>query len=394
MKTQREPDAAWKLASFYFFYFAIVGGVAPYLPVYFHQRGFTDLQVGILIATLLLTKVAAPNFWGWLGDHTGERITLVRWGCWLACITFLSFLWLQGFWHHVLVLILFGCFWNAVLPQWEVITLYNLGAKRERYSRIRLWGSLGFIVAVTGLGWFFDYFSVDWLVFWLLLFLLMLAIFAATVRNQPKHERRAAFLSFLKRFREWDICLFFLLAFLLQLSFGPYYTFLSLYLQSLGYSATTIGLLWALGVAAEVLLFVWMHRVIRQFSLRLIMLLSLLLTAIRWFGIGHLADIVSLLIFWQILHAVSFGAMHATSIEFVHRAFDQHHAGQGQAMYSALSFGAGGGLGAYLSGVIVDSSNMASAFQIAGWVAILAAFILALNWKVLNPFWLQAKNQV
>jgi PPP family 3-phenylpropionic acid transporter len=380
-------DHPWKLASFYFFFFAIVGGIAPFLPLYLASLGYNAVAVGQLMAIIMLTKMVAPNLWGWVADRTGQRLALVRMGGIFSCLFFTGFICADGFWSRVAYLAMFSCFWNAVLPQWEVITLYNLDAERARYSRIRLWGSVGFIVAVTGLGWFFEFFSISWLGHWLLGFICLMTLFGALVKHQPATDKGGSFSSFCRNISDKNIALFFITAFLLQLSFGPYYTFLSIYLEELGYSKITTGLFWAVGVVAEVVLFVYMHHIIRRVSLKLIILTCLLLTSLRWFGISQFADLPLALVGLQLLHAASFGGLHAASIEFVHRAFAAGHAGQAQALYSALSFGAGGGLGAWGSGLLVDALGTASAFSIAGWVTVIASFLLMTVWRHLSPVW-------
>ncbi|WP_083921140.1 MFS transporter [Hahella ganghwensis] len=372
---------------FYFFYFALVGGIAPYLPVYLKGTGYGAAEVGQLMSIIMLTKLAAPNFWGWVADKTGRQLALIRFGSLAAAIFFLGFLLFHGFWWHALFLVLFSCFWNAVLPQWEVITLHNLGAERSQYSRIRLWGSVGFIASVSVLGLFFDYFTIQWLPYWLLFFLCGIFLTSWVVAHQPGKQGHGSFRKFLHAAGRPEVVVFFITAFLVQLSFGPYYTFLSIYLSNLGYDMVTIGALWGLGVLAEVLLFVKMHALIERFSLRSIMLICLLLTTFRWFGIAFGATSALMLIALQLLHAASFGGLHASSIEMVHRCFKQEHASQAQAMYSAVSFGAGGSLGAFASGMLAEQFNISLAFIVAGVVSAVATALLLVAWPRLNQFW-------
>ena len=151
----------WRLSGFYFFYFALLGGTAPFLALYFDHLGFSAARIGELIAIPMLMRCVAPNLWGWLGDHTGQRLLIVRFGalCTLACFAgiFLdkSYAWLA------LIMATHAFFWHAVLPQFEVITLAHLREQAARYSQIRLWGSIGFIVAVVGLGLLFEWLSLD-----------------------------------------------------------------------------------------------------------------------------------------------------------------------------------------------------------------------------------------
>jgi PPP family 3-phenylpropionic acid transporter len=149
--------------------------------------------------------------------------------------------------------------------------------------------------------------------------------------------------------RKPAVLAFFAVSFFLQLSHGPYYTFFSIYLEAQAYSRTLIGGLWSLGVIAEVLLFLFMHRVLASFSLRVIVLWSLGLSALRWLLIAYFVEYPAVLVLAQCLHAASFGSFHAAGIEIIRHWFTGHH-GQGMALYSGLSFGLGGACGALLSG--------------------------------------------
>ena len=164
-------------------------------------------------------------------------------------------------------------------------------------------------------------------------------------------------------------------SFLLQLSHGPYYTFYSLYLvEHFHYSNTQTGMLWALGVIAEVAIFLVMHHLLRRFSIRQLLLFCFVVTSLRWLLIGYLADYILVLLIAQLMHAASFGIAHAASIELVRTQFKGAHQGQGQALYSSLSFGAGGAAGALIGGMLWDAS--ASLTFLLAAAASLLAFIL------------------
>ncbi|WLQ15483.1 MFS transporter [Hahella aquimaris] len=381
----REP--IWKLAGFYFFYFALVGGISPYFPVYLEYVGFDALEVGQLMSILMLTRILAPNLWGWIADATGKRLLMIRMGSACATFFFAGLLLIQGFWWHALLMTLFSCFWNAVLPQFEVVTLHNLGDERARYSSVRLWGSIGFVVSVTSFGALFNLYSVA-LLPWLLLALLVgIFLSACIIRGDTGKVESAGFAGFLGLLRNRSILLFFFIACLGQISFGPFYTFFSIYLKSLGYDMTMIGLFWSVGVVAEILLFSAMHRLLGRYSLYVIVVSCLLLTALRWSGVALLAEHWWVLVLTQALHAASFGGLHAAAIEFVHRAFPKEYAGQGQAMYSAVSFGVGGAIGANVSGAIYDPLGATFTFLAAAGVCLLSAIILILKRRNLGPLW-------
>ena len=125
--------------------------------------------------------------------------------------------------------------------------------------------------------------------------------------------------------------------FLMQASHGPYYTFYTIYMEGFGYSRSIIGQFWALGVIAEVVIFLVMSQLVRRFGLRTLMMWATLLTAIRWVLIGALPESLPVMLFAQLLHAASFGVFHATAIALFHQFFIGRHQGRGQALYSSLS---------------------------------------------------------
>ena len=368
----------WRLSGFYFFYFALLGGTAPFLALYFDHLGFSPARIGELIAIPMLMRCLAPNLWGWLGDHTGQRLLIVRFGALCTLVCFAGIFLGQSYAWLALIMATHAFFWHAVLPQFEVITLAHLREHAARYSQIRLWGSIGFIVAVVGLGLLFEWLSLD--AYPAALLVIMAGIVASSlwVPNAQPLLRANTLESegFVRQLRRPGILAFYVCVGLMQLSNGPYYTFLTLHLEGVGYSRGAIGLFWALGVVAEILLFLVMARLLQRYSLRAVLLASFLITAVRWLLLGNLAQYLPLLLLAQCMHAATFGAFHAACIHFVQRSFADRQQGQAQALYVSLA-GIGGALGALYAGYSWKSLGPAWTFAIASLVALLAAFIIA-----------------
>lgn len=372
----------WRLSSFYLFYFALLGSTAPFLALYFDHLGFPPARIGELVAVPMLMRCVAPNLWGWLGDRSGRRLLIVRLGALSTLATFSLIFFGKSYAWLALVMALHAFFWHAVLPQFEVITLAHLHGQTSRYSQVRLWGSIGFILAVVGLGRLFEWLSLD--IYPVALVVIMAGIVAASLwvpNAQPvEHAERRGAGGFLKQVAAPGVMAFYLCVALMQLSHGPYYTFLTLHLEHLGYSRGAIGLLWALGVVAEVLVFMAMSRIFARFPVRLVLLASFLVAALRWLLLGSLADIPGVLVLAQVLHAATFGCFHAASIAFVQSSFGPRQQGQGQALYAALS-GTGGALGALYSGYSWKLLGPQFTFGMASVAALAAAVIIALRLK-------------
>ena len=368
----------WRLSGFYLFYFALLGATAPFLALYFDHLGFSPARIGELVAIPMLMRCVAPNLWGWLGDRSGQRLRIVRFG---AVCTFLSLSLIfvdQSYAWLALIMALHAFFWHAVLPQFEVITLAHLREQSARYSEIRLWGSIGFVLAVVGLGWLFQHFSLGLYPWVLLIIIGGIALSSFWVPNATPSVQSvtAGEGGFLAQLRRPGVLAFYLCVGLMQVSHGPYYTFLSIHLETLGYSRLVIGLLWALGVLAEIVLFLFMARVLSRFSLRQVLLASFLLATLRWLLLGNLAGHLGVLLFAQLLHAATFGSFHAAAIHFIQRSFVAAQQGQGQALYASLA-GVGGALGALYSGYSWKSLGPGWTFAIASLAALMAAFIIA-----------------
>lgn len=378
MATQALPY--WRLSGVYFFYFAVVGTLIPYWGLYLESLGFSAAEIGQIAAVMMLTRVVAPNIWGWLGDRAGH-LRLIRIGSFLACLCFLGLFFARDFWGVAFAVAAYSFFWNAVLSQFEVITLGFLGTRAHHYSQIRVWGSIGFIVVVAALGLIFDRLSISWLPGFVLLFLALVWGNSLSLQATPQPASRSGRGDLVKTIRRPEVIAFLLCSCLLQISHGAYYTFYSVYLEALGYNRTVIGLLWALGVVAEVLIFMLMPRLFRYYSERQLLLATLLLTALRWLCIAFFAESLAVLLFAQLLHAFSFGTAHAIAIEMVRKYFPGSLQGQGQALYSAASFGLGGALGALISGALwAMGAELTFGFSV---VAAISAMLLV--WFFITP---------
>ena len=365
----------WRLSAFYLIFFSSLGTMLPYWGLYLESLGFKPAQIGELMALIMATKIISPNVWGWIADHTGKPMAIVRLGSLAAAVAFSGALFGHSFLWLAVVMTVFSFFWNASLPQFEATTLSHLGSQTHRYSTIRLWGSIGFILAVTMLGLIFESVGIGVLPaillalmtgIWLMSLLVPEREMLVTTDHPPLRGvlRRPEVLALLA------VC------FLMQASHGPYYTFYSIYLEDHGYSRTVIGWLWALGVIAEVLVFMFMHRLVPRFGLRNIFLASLLCAALRWALIGLYVDNMPIMIFAQTLHAASFGVYHAVSIQLIHQHFTGRNQGRGQALYSSLSFGAGGAVGSLYSGYMWSSAGPLATYCLAAVIGI-AAFLVA-----------------
>lgn len=372
----------WRLSGFYLLYFGSLGALVPYWSLYLKSLGFSAAEIGELLAVIMATKIIAPNIWGWIADHSGNRMRIVRAGSLMAAIAFVGVFYAQSYAWMMLVMFLFSFFWNATLPQFEANTLSHLGERTERYGNIRLWGSIGFIIAVVVLGDLLEVKGAGVLPGVMLLMLIGIwgaSLFAPERTIEPRSLEHVSLVSVLKR---REVIGLIIVCFLLQASHGPYYAFYSIYMEGHGYSRSLIGLLWALGVVAEIGIFMLMSHLSRRFSLRVLLVAALVFSAFRWMMVGSFAESFVLMVSAQLLHAASFGLYHAVAIQYFHQFFPGRLQGRGQALYSSVSFGAGGAVGALYAGYFWETVGAFTAYATAAGLCLFAA-LLAL--KTLPP---------
>jgi len=369
----------WRLSGFYFFYFATLGGFIPYWSLYLKDFGFDPIEIGELSAFLVGTKIIAPNLSGWIADHTGKSIGIIRLAAFFATLIFAGFLWAHDYVGFALITIGFSFFWNAMLPQFEAVTLAHLRNEAHRYSRIRLWGSIGFIVAVLSIGAVLEHYPVSLLPLIIGALLLLNAGITFVTPEAKSISLDRAVHGMLKIIKIPEVLAFMAVNVLLQMAHAPYYVFYSIYLKHAQYSAMVTGLLWALGVLAEIVLFMNMRNLLKHCSLRAILLLSLGLATARWLMIGWGSYYLWVLIVAQLLHAATFGGTHVVAMYLLHRYFGEQHQGKGQALYTSLCFGLGGVLGSLYSGYYWDLLGSRVVFSMAAACCGLA-FIIAYIW--------------
>jgi len=364
----------FRLSGFYLFYFASLGALVPFWSLYLDSLGFTKVEIGQLIAFLMAPKIFAPYLWGWFADHSEQRISVIRYASLGAAITFSGTLWVTGYLPLALVTALFGFFWHAALPQFEAVTMDHLGDEVHHYSRIRVWGSIGFILVVMGLPWLMEGRDILYLPHFTLALLMLIFITTLGMRDFPRGELEGPVpvTTVLKRV---DVLALLIVSFLQLVSHGPYYTFFTIYLQDHGYSLGLAGQLWALGVGAEVVLFLFMHRLLVRFDAARLLQASILITVLRWSLIAFFPDHVVILLIAQLMHAASYGLFHASAIHMIYEMFPGRLQGRGQALYASFSFGLGGAVGAFYSGYAWQSWGASWSFGLAALISLLAFMI-------------------
>lgn len=366
----------WRLSGYYFFYFAFIGAFSPYFGLYLQSLSFSAWDIGLLMSQMQLMRLFGPNLWGWLADRFGRRTAIIRLAAVIGLAGFTAFFWLDKLSGMLVAMAVLAFFWSAALPLVETLTFDHLREESGRYSRIRLWGSIGFIVAVMATGAVLDYsapIGVLWVCWGILLGILAFAIALPDARPAV-HARDEQPIG--EILRQPKVIALMAACFAMSAAHGALYVFYSIHLSDNGYSKTEVGLLWSLGVVAEIFVFMLMSRLSQRFSLRVLLLASFAAAVVRFLLVGWGVDSLAIMIIAQLMHGMTFGAYHASAIAAVNLWFPGRSQGRGQALYSSLSFGAGGLLGALIGGWSWESWGAGWTFTQSSVFALVGFFLI------------------
>ena len=370
------------LASFYFWYFAAVGALMPYLGLFLVERGCSAVQVGAVNALLAVMRICTPYVWGALADRTQRRMRMVQQALFAAsaCI---GALWIvTDFRSIALWLVLYGVFINGTLAQFEIVTFRHLAERHAQFPRVRLWASVGFLLAVLAMGSIFDSVSVLTLPLWVASAYLVCWGFGTRIPEPqpvPNQQVTGELTSVLRRRPVQALLIVGLLA---QLSCGPFNAFFSIYVGEHGYSRATTGLLWATGYCVEIALLRFVPRLQERIGLRQLMLASLATLSLRWLLQTLWIDHVGLLLIVQSMQGLSVGVSAVVFVALVQQMFPDNLQGRGQAIFVGLSNGVGTAIGSLLGGLFWEEGPNRWLWFAASAVALVA---WGIAWRWLRP---------
>ncbi len=395
----RHPGGqATRLGAFYAASFLVVGIQLPFWPVWLAGRGLDAQEIALVFAAAIWAKVIATPLLGALADRLGRRravMIVLAASAWAAY----AGLWpVAGFWPLLALNLVAGMAQSALMPLGDSITLAAVREEGLDYGRIRVWGSVSFILAAVGSGALLAISSpggspaapADDQI--LLLVLAASAVLVAACIGIPPAARRPGIMrsrwAALGRLaadrRFW---LFVASAAALQSSHQLYYGFGTLYWRELGFSDTVIGGLWAEGVVAEIVLFWYSAPFVARFGPLGLMALGGVAGILRWSlmgvlpGLGAAAGL-------QLLHALTFGASHLGAMHFLARSVPPGVAASAQSLYAALSAGLGSGLVMLVAGALYGAYGG----QAYPFIAMRAAAIAAGCGSASRSIWLNRSS--
>lgn len=359
---------AFRLAAFYFLFFAYAGAYVAYFPLYLASRNLSAVEIAWVLALPALARIVAPTAWGWLADRTGAHRAIVAASC---AVTAAGFAIIPFTERIAWVIGLTSLLSAGALPLVEAITLGSLAGQSGRYGPIRVWGSIGFMAVVLGGGAWLDRQPMATLPGALVFFMLATLVAAlALPRGRTHAEAQRTPLRLTP-----EIVALLAAGFCNAVAHGALYAFLSLHLERVGYSGTMIGVLWTLGVAAEILVFLYLPQLFRRYALSTLLAASLGCGVLRFLAIGWAAGELWIVLLAQLLHAATFGAFHAAAVAAVHRVFPEHAQARGQTLFSSVCYGAGAASGLLIAGWAWDRGGAQLAFSASAAAALAGVFI-------------------
>ncbi|MBS0461907.1 MAG: MFS transporter [Proteobacteria bacterium] len=356
------PRQRFVYAQFYFWYYAAIGAYTPYVGRWVVSMGHGGFMASAMIGLWYASRVFGPPAWtAGLSRSPRPGMWLV-YGCAISLACFALFTLTRNTWPLLAVMAGFGLFYNALLPQFEAMTLTALGAASHDYGRIRLWGSLGFLVVAGSYGWLLDRLG-DATFPWLCLPLLVAALLAAWPHRDERPPPPAAHLASAGHlWKRAGVRRFLLMAMLAQAGFGTFYVFYTLHLQAHGHDGLHVGILWAIGVLAEIVMFWFVPGLIARFGAPRLLSLCLAVGTARWTATALWAGSFSIMAVTQLSHAFSFAVFQACLMRLMAQYFPGARAAAGQGLLYGFSSGVGGTLGAAVAAVLWHYGGGQAAF--------------------------------
>jgi MFS transporter, PPP family, 3-phenylpropionic acid transporter len=368
------PSLRWAFGSFFFLYFAYVGLVSPYASLFFVDRGFSVIEISVLMSMLQITRIVGPFSWGWLSDFLSNRIGIIRFCACLAAVIFLAIYFLHSYTSFFIWMFVLHTILSSLMPLGESATVHALfkdNSFDKRYGRLRLWGSIGFIFMVLTAGELFQRKSIE-----LYPIIGSIVLCVTFLLHEPKMGRRTMVKGeFWSVLQNPDVRWFLISGFFMVFAHAALYVFYSLYLASLGYNKFQIGLFWALGVFAEVIFFYFQSKVLSRLDPEVVLQGAFGIGVVRFILIAFL-PITAVLIFAQIMHAGTFAAHHSAATKLLQRWFTGPLQARGQALMATVSYGLGGTIGGLCAGWIWDLSQPRDVFVMSAFACGLAGMAI------------------
>lgn len=373
---------ALRVALFYMAIFTVPAIHMPFFPIWLKDRGMSAAEIGILLALGTWLRLLANPFVAHQVDRRGNQRLAIILLAWASALSFTLFLIPSGFWGIALCISIWALLWSPIIPLNENMAMMGSVQRLFDYGRVRLWGSVSFMLVTVLGGLYLKGRSSD-LVFWLILVGVVLTALASHLlpsieRARVERHSRAPF----RRLASNPVFMMFVSASaLVQGSHAVLYAFGTIHWRSLGWADDIAGLLWGIAIIAEITLFVFAGALARRMGAANLLLLAAAFGAVRWMLSG-VADSLTLWFLLQVTHAITFGAAHVGAMHFIGHHVRTELSATAQGLYS-MTNGATIGLGMFLAGQLYAAFG-GLAYIAMAVVSVIAGGIMALLYRHMN----------
>ncbi|NKB49163.1 MAG: 3-phenylpropionate MFS transporter [Alphaproteobacteria bacterium] len=371
-----------RYAGFYGGFFLTAGILLPFWPLWLESRGLGAVQIGILLALGPWVRVLTNPLVAQIADRSGRAKAVLVIFAGLSVLAFAGFIPAQGFWWIAAISLLATICLPAMLPIGESQVMAAVLRHKLDYGRIRLWGSITFIVGTLGAGRLLTGRDPDLILLLILAALALTFVAAVWFPQQSSETDKAERGGVATLLRQPRFVLFVVTASLLQASHAVLNGFSSLHWRAAGISETFIGGLWAEGVIAEVLLFSVSGFFVARLGPVGLLTLAGIAGVVRWTVLAQTTDLATLAIV-QVLHGVTFGAVHLAAMHFVARNAPPGLSATAQGIYASMT-------GLAMGLAMIGAGRIFAAFDGKAFFAM--AVISAIGTVMALLLWLQERK--
>jgi PPP family 3-phenylpropionic acid transporter len=357
------------LAAYYFFSFVAVGFLEPYLTPLWRDFGLSSSEIGLLNAVMPGVAIVAPFLWTAYADatRTGDRIFL--WNTWLSAGAALLLPVAQGFAFAAVSVFCLAIFRTPLIALANSMAFRALKGRPHGYAAIRLWGTVGYIMAAVGAGALMDCVGLRTGMYGAAVGIMACGVVAWGGRSREQVRLTPARLrDIVESLRDPRFVMLVTSSGLAWMSYGPYATFYTMHLESLGLSRAFAGAAWALAATSELVVMLLWPRMCRWAEPRTWMMIALLASPVRW-SLSAMARDPGVLLAIQLTHALSFGVLYLAAVQGVERLAPEGLRATAQGVFASVTFGMGGLAGNSLGGLLYEPLGMRRLYVAAALVS-------------------------
>ena len=351
------PSSRFRASAMYFIFFSAVAAIAPYLVLYYRSLGFSGSQVGLLLSIGPLIGLVASPFWTGYADSVGRHLTILIMALFSGMVIYALFPFLQGFGLVLAAASLLAFLTAPVFALLDSSTVYMLGDEKDRYGRIRLWGTIGWGISAPIVGEVLERYGLSWM-FWIYSALIFIDIFFVRYQKFDTVSVRQPYWQGLRLVLGNPAWIMFLVgAFVTTFGLAAHGSYLSLLLEDMGARRTLLGVTITVSTIFEVPVMIYSSTLLRRFGNRGLMFIALGTTALRSFLysiIGGPGWVIGL----QVLHGLTYPALWLAGVNFAADHAPPGFKASTQALFGAVQGALGGAAGNMLSGYLIDRSGV------------------------------------